>query len=135
MSENAPACPALAAPLPADPRARALLVMLRRMAIHGIRDAQAAWLALRWFGAGFRKPLVLLRCYILELAEASRRTICIAPCCTPGMTRDELLLLGGLTAGDLAGLEALTDGGDVTRAHVTAQLFRRELAVPAARAG
>lgn len=83
-------------PLPADRTGRLVLVAMRRMAAHGIRDAHAAWLMLDLFGARFRRPLVLLRAFMLEFAQASHRSIRIAPCCSLRMTQDEGLLIDAL---------------------------------------
>ena len=82
--------------LPERPLQRIVLVMMRRMTAHGLRDAQAGLLAIQAFGAGFPQPLVLLRAYIAELARASSRRIVVAPCCAPRMTLDEGRLLGVL---------------------------------------
>lgn len=85
-------------PLPDDAMQRMVLVAVRRMAAHGIRDAHAAMLFLTAFGAGFRQPLVLLRAFVVELAGVSRRTIKLAPCCALRMTRDEARIVGVLAA-------------------------------------
>ncbi len=63
-----------------------ILVAMRRMAAHGIRDAHAALLMLDLFGGRFRRPLVLLRAFMLEFARASQRSIKVAPCCSLRMT-------------------------------------------------
>ena len=83
-------------PLPDDRSDRIVLVMLRRMGGHGLRDAGAAMIALNHFGRDFRRPLVLLRAFMAELAEASERSITLAPCCAMRMTEDEGLLLEAL---------------------------------------
>lgn len=84
-------------PLPEGHVERIVLVCIRRMAAHGIRDAQAALIAIDTFGVNFRRPLVLMRAYIVELAQISQRSIKIAPCCAMRMTRDEGLIIGALT--------------------------------------
>lgn len=104
--------PQLPLPLPDSQLQRATLIILRRMAIHGIRDAQASLLAMERFGLGFRRPLVLMRCLIIEIARGSRRTIRIAPCCAPGMTQDEGLLLDSITGGGEAPMLALMDAAE-----------------------
>lgn len=91
-----PSADLLPLPLPAERTGRMVLVAMRRMAAHGIRDAHAAWLMLDLFGARFRRPLVLLRAFMLEFAQASHRPIRIAPCCSLRMTRDEGLLIDAL---------------------------------------
>jgi hypothetical protein len=80
-------------PLPPGRAERAVLVILRRMAAHGFRDAAATMLALETFGTDFRRVLVLLRAFMVELARASRRTIQLAPCCALRMTADEGLVM------------------------------------------
>lgn len=99
MKQPEKAADLLPLPLPDGRTERILLVMLRRMAAHGIRDASAAWLALDNFGVQFRRPLVLMRSLMVELAQCSHRTIRIAPCCAMQMTRDEGLLMEALNAG------------------------------------
>lgn len=83
-------------PLPADSASRLTLYCLRRMAAHGLRDAQAASRMMATFGLPFRRPLVLLRTAIFELSRVSYRTIRLAPCCHPRMTADEAVLLAAL---------------------------------------
>lgn len=83
-------------PLPIGNAERAALVILRRMAAHGFRDAAATMLAIETFGTGFRRVLVLLRAYMVELARGSNRTISLAPCCAMRMTRDEGLMMNAL---------------------------------------
>lgn len=73
---------------------RCLLVCARRMAAHGLHDAQASALMLRAFRLEYRRKLVLLRAFLLELAQASNRTISLAPCCAIAMTADEARIVG-----------------------------------------
>lgn len=80
-------------PLPGQQGERAALVILRRMAAHGQRDASATMLALETWGRDFRRVLVLLRAFMVELARASDRTIRLAPCCAMRMTEDEGLVM------------------------------------------
>lgn len=94
-------------PLPDGRIERSVLFAVRRMAAHGVRDVSAAWLILDLFSTGFRRPLVLLRAFMLELAHAATGPIRIAPCCAPRMTEHEgliMLVLFG-AAKDLAGAE------------------------------
>lgn len=107
MSQPASAADLLPLPLPDDGTERIVLIALRRMAAHGIRDASAAWLMLDRFGARFRRPLVLLRAFMVELAQSSQRAIKIAPCCAMRMTEDEGLILSVLrqARSDLPGAE------------------------------
>lgn len=106
-------------PAPSAPGMRMLLVAMRRMTAHGIRDAHAAQMIIGATGIHFRMALVLLRAFILEIAQVSHRSITMAPCCSLRMTTDENLLLDALL---LAGQEPdraekvlaeLTGGGPV----------------------
>ena len=101
-----PAC-LLPLPLPDTRIERAVLFAVRRMAAHGVRDVSAAWLMLDLCSTGFRRPLVLLRAFMLELAHAANRPIRVAPCCAPRMTEHEGLIMLALfsAATDLAGAE------------------------------
>lgn len=106
-------------PLPEHEDLRLVLRIVRRMAAHGLRDAQAALLAIDGFGQGFRRPLVLLRAYVAELAQISRRRITVAPSCALRMTMDEARLIGVLAtaahnpACAREHLRAITDRHDV----------------------
>src|SRR5690606_34393683 len=103
----------------------------RRMAAHGARDANAAWLMLDLFSVNFRRPLVLLRAFLLELAHVSHGPIRIAPCCTPRMTADEGVILQVLfgAASDMASAEdalaRLTRNPAVTEPLSAAAVFAR----------
>ena len=68
---------------PLDGPPRALLVAMRRMAIHGLYDASASLLMFEHFGLHFRKPLVLMRALLMEVSQTTRQPIQIAPCCAP----------------------------------------------------
>lgn len=94
-------------PLPATRIERSVLFAVRRMAAYGVRDVSAAWLVLDLFSTGFRRPLVLLRAFMLELAHAATGPIKVAPCCATRMTEDEgLIMLALFTAtSDLASAE------------------------------
>ena len=72
--------------LPQTMAARILLLAIRRMGAHGLNDAIAANSFLSAFGAGFRRPLLLTRAFMAELAATSTTTIPIAPCCCGRMT-------------------------------------------------
>jgi len=80
VSEALPHC------LPETIAARILLLAIRRMGAHGLNDAIAANTFLSAFGAGFRRPLLLARAFMAELAATSTTTIPIAPCCCARMT-------------------------------------------------
>lgn len=68
----------------------------RLMAVGGVNDARAAALMLGWFGRNYRRPLVLMRAMMLELARVSQRRIQLGPPCCTRMTRDEALMLRAL---------------------------------------
>lgn len=89
MDQTQPSSALLPLSIPQDRVGRVILVSVRRMAAHGIRDAHATWLALDCFGTQFPRPLILLRTFMMELAHSSSRTIKLAPCCALRMTMDE----------------------------------------------
>lgn len=95
-----PAADAFAPPftraLPDCQSARLALIAIRRMGAHGLADAAAAHLLLTAFGPAFRRPLVLLRALMADLAANARGTIAIAPCCCTRMTGAESALLAVL---------------------------------------
>lgn len=78
---------------PDESGARLLLLSVRRMGVGGLNDAQAASLMIGGFGLRFRRPLVLVRALMAELARASQRSIMIAPSCCCRMTIAESTLL------------------------------------------
>ena len=106
MTQPGGAC-LLPLPLPDDRIERSVLFAVRRMAAHGVRDVSAAWLILDLFSTGFRRPLVLLRAFMLELAHAATGPIRVAPCCAPRMTEHEGLIMLTLfgAARDMASAE------------------------------
>ncbi|USU05864.1 hypothetical protein NF700_03310 [Sphingomonadaceae bacterium OTU29MARTA1] len=79
--------------LPACPNARIALFALRRMGAHGLHDARASHAMFTAFGQDFRRPLVLMRALMAELAGTAADTIAIAPCCCPRMTAAERTML------------------------------------------
>jgi hypothetical protein len=83
--------------LPAAAPARLALFAIRRMGAHGLADARAAHAMVTAFGQGFRRPLVLMRTLMAELASTAQGTISIAPCCCPRMTPAEEALLAVMT--------------------------------------
>lgn len=113
-----PSC-RLPLPLPENEDLRLVLRIMRRMAAHGLRDAEAALLAIDGYGHGFRRPLVLLRVFVAELAQCSHRRITMAPGCALRMTMDEARIVGVLAtashnrANAREHLRALTDRHDV----------------------
>ncbi|MET0374407.1 MAG: DUF6628 family protein [Rhizorhabdus sp.] len=84
-------------PLPAQIQARLLLFAIRRMAIGGLDDAQAAHAFVTRFGLGFRRPLILLRATMAELSRVAQRRLALAPCCCGRTTQDEAALLSAFT--------------------------------------
>ncbi|MGV3770221.1 MAG: DUF6628 family protein [Sphingobium phenoxybenzoativorans] len=85
--------------LPEDRGNRLFLFAVRRMAMAGVNDAHAANALLGTFGKSYRRPLVLLRAMMLEMARASSRKIMVAPCCCSKMTGDEALLMQAVSEG------------------------------------
>jgi len=83
-------------PAPASQTARILVFAIRRMATFGLNDAHAAHAALSHFGLSYRRPLVLIRTLMAEMARASQQTVMVAPCCCARITRDEASLLSAL---------------------------------------
>lgn len=79
--------------LPACANARIALFAMRRMGAHGLSDARAGHAMFTAFGQGFRRPLILLRALMADLAGTASGTIAIAPCCYTRMTPAESALL------------------------------------------
>ena len=84
-------------PVPACGNARLLIYAMRRMAVGGLNDAFAANALLSLFGGRSRRPTMLLRAMMAEMARSSQRQIIIAPCCCRMMTHAEAELLLILT--------------------------------------
>ncbi len=93
MTDTQTAMALLPHALPTCPNARVVLFAMRRMGANGLADARAAHLLFSAFGQSFRRPLVLLRALMADLAEASSGTIAIAPCCCARMTSAESAML------------------------------------------
>jgi hypothetical protein len=97
MSEPAPSTARLLPySAPDDSGARVFLLAVRRIGVGGLHDAHAASLMIGAFGLSFRRPIVLLRALMAELARASHQTIMIAPSCCCRMTIAESMLLGAV---------------------------------------
>lgn len=79
--------------LPDDPAARIALLGIRRLGAHGLHDANAANAFVATFGEGFRRPLVLMRNFMADVAATASGPIPIAPCCCARMTSAEGTLL------------------------------------------
>ncbi len=88
--------------LPSDADTRAILVAMRRMAIHGLRDATAANILLANYGMAAQRLTILMRSLLVELAQSASGRITIAPCCAPRMTDDERNILGALAEPEMA---------------------------------
>ncbi|MFW2829930.1 DUF6628 family protein [Sphingomonas sp. ID0503] len=83
-------------PRTAAPMGRAdavLLFAIRRMALEGLNDAHASNALIGLFGMSYRRPQILLRALMTELARASAQTIHVAPCCCMRMTEAEAKLM------------------------------------------
>ena len=78
---------------PDESGARLLLLSVRRIGVGGLNDAQAASQMIGAFGLSFRRPLILVRALMAEMARASQRSIMIAPSCCCRMTIAESMLL------------------------------------------
>lgn len=92
---------------PETPIDRTLLFAMRRMAMGGLNDAHATHAMFSTLGRSHRRPLVLLRALMAELARCSRNRILVAPCCCGRMTHGEAMLMGALGVA----------GTDARRAH------------------
>lgn len=86
----------LTRPMPGGYGNRLFLFVMRRMASDGVNDAHAANAMLGAFGKSYRRPLVLMRAMMLEIARASSRRILVAPCCCARMTGDEALVISAI---------------------------------------
>jgi hypothetical protein len=93
MTENTQVTTILPHPLPRCANARLTLFAIRRLGAHGLHDARAAHALLIAFGQAFRRPLLLLRNLMADLACHASGTIAIAPCCCARMTPAEGALL------------------------------------------
>jgi len=85
-------------PIPGGYGNRLFLYMMRRMATAGVNDAHAANAMIGAFGRSYRRPLVLMRAMMLELARSATRKILVAPCCCARMTADEGALMQAVGA-------------------------------------
>ena len=117
----------LSMPMPQSRHLTLGLVLVRRIAGHGLNDARAAMLAMDAGGESFRRVLVLARTLVVDLARASRRRIMLAPCCACGMTRDEGLLVAMIDGGGLDVYGALSDDARCAAPMTTAHALGAEL--------
>jgi len=110
-----------------------LLFAIRRMALDGLNDAHAANALLGLFGMSYRRPQVLLRAMMGEIARASTNTIHVSPCCCMRMTDAEARLMGLIARattdprgahGDLSAMLGTQDClGALTSAQAVGQAF------------
>ncbi len=75
-----------------------LLYCIRRMGAHGLYDACAANMMLSLFGMSYRRPLVMLRAFVMETARGAEKRITITGCCCARMTLDEARLLEAVSS-------------------------------------
>lgn len=83
-------------PQPECGNARLALVAVRRMGARGLGDAAVLHNFLRHFGAGYHRPLTLMRAFVADLSAVATGAIAIAPCCCPRMTAAEAAMLRSL---------------------------------------
>ncbi len=102
MTEALTTLSALPHAMPASPGARVALYAFRRLGAHGLGDAAAAQAMLGTFGQGFRRPLILLRAMMADLAASAVVPIAIAPCCCIRMTSAEHTMLTILARAETA---------------------------------
>ena len=119
--------------LPPCANARLALFAVRRMGAGGLADAHVAHAFVGGFGEAFRRPLILMRALMAELAATSAGPIAIAPCCCARMTPAEGALLtvlaragtapeiARLLLADLLGIRRID--GVLTSAMAVAQAF------------
>ena len=93
MPSNATTLATLPHLLPPCPNARLALFAMRRIGAHGLADARAAHALFTGFGQAFRRPLVLVRALMAEIAATAAGPIAIAPCCCARMTSAEAAML------------------------------------------
>jgi hypothetical protein len=79
--------------LPSCTNTRLLLFGVRRLAVGGLTDAFAVNALMAAFGMSFRRPLLLLRALMAEMARASQRQISVAPCRCGKITSNEAEIL------------------------------------------
>ncbi len=115
--------------LPECANARIALFAVRRMGAHGLADAAAAHSFFTAFGLQFRRPLVLMRALMAEIAATAGRTVAIAPCCCPRMTGSEAGLLTILAVAETRPSQASTLLGDLLATRETDRVLASAAAV------
>ncbi|WP_345865710.1 DUF6628 family protein [Sphingomonas qilianensis] len=88
--------------MPRCRNAQLALFALRRMGAFGLNDAQVAHGFVGAFGESFRRPLILMRVLMAELADTAALPIAIAPCCCGRVTPAEHAVLTALNRADTA---------------------------------
>lgn len=119
--------------MPTCDHARLFLFAFRRMGANGLGDAAAAQAMLRAFGKGYRRPLMLMRALMADIATQTGVTIAIAPCCFTRITHAEAAMLtvlarierepavAALLLADLLGMRRVD--GLLASAHAVAAAF------------
>lgn len=107
MTDHA-AHPLLPHAAPASADLRLILYGIRRMAAGGLADAHAAHAFFTAYGISYRRPLVLLRGFVGEIARTGAARLAIGPCCCPRMSSSEQAILSAL--GSALGDPAATHG-------------------------
>jgi hypothetical protein len=102
LSISAMTVAALPHAMPRCANARLALFAVRRMGANGLSDAHVAHAFVTAFGEGFRRPLVLIRALMADLAGSSNFPIAIAPCCCARTTAAEAALLTILSRAETA---------------------------------
>lgn len=96
MTEQSETDDLLIQAVPGERVDRTMLFAMRRMASGGLNDAHAAHALFTVFGRSHRRPMILLRALMAELARSSRNRIMVAPCCCARMTHGEAMLLSAV---------------------------------------
>lgn len=82
--------------LPDDANTRLALFAIRRLGAYGLNDAHVVQAFVGRFGEGFRRPLLMMRAFMHELAATATQPIAIAPCCCARTTPSETALISVL---------------------------------------
>ena len=88
--------------MPDCANARLALFAMRRMGAGGLSDAHVAQAFVVGFGEAFRRPLILMRALMADLAATATGPIAIAPCCCQRLTPAEDAFLTILTRAEAA---------------------------------
>lgn len=88
--------------MPTSPGARLALFAFRRLGAYGLDDAVAASAMVSAFGTGFRRPLMLSRAMMADLAGYAAVSLEIAPCCCMRLTGAEHTMVSILSRAETA---------------------------------